>query len=377
MFSRYRATNEQANSNPSVWHRTPSFLDGLRLLLNTRWTDARIEIPPDYNKEAVEAYNKAKADRVARKKRELELDLKYDESTRKRLGVIIEDAQAEDEGIITSYAGNLYTKMKELANPMTLTVKPVLHPIQMKLRYLVITSRIVKSVILWEEFYYSFWLTLACFSVSFILIWIPWDFLFRWLFRIVAWVGLGPWMMIIDKKYFAENPDLTDEERDEMIRKRVEARYEAVIHAATQYQIRKERIIKLKSMSRYMFGRFNLRVPHFNEDLYSIVPLPESYAKPHDPSSAPPIRVVDHKYGQHLEGDMIPKRDIQIEAEVGGKKEKKNRLNKHVKALGFLRNNAVGSRIADGLEEVIHILDETVPLLGHKDDAMASKSKVE
>jgi hypothetical protein len=169
-------------------------------------------------------------------------------------------------------------------------------------------------------------------------------------------------MMLVDKKYFAERPDLTDAERDELIRARVNARYEAVKHAATQYQIRKERILKLKSMSTYMFGRFHLRVPRFNEDLFSVAPLPQSFAEPYSQSKAGVVRVVDRKYGQRLEGDMIPRRDIQVAKEGHARKEKKSVVvQKAGKAVGFLRTSVVdpfGGRIIEGLDEGGHVLSE-------------------
>ena len=332
-----------------------------------------MHIPPCYNADAVEAYNKAQADRVARRKHEMELELKYDMETKKRLGVVVDDAGAEDADITESHRGNIFSKVKDFVNPMTLTVKPVLHPIQLKLRGLIINLRIVKSIVLWNDFYYAFWIALASFAVSILLIWVPWDWIMRWLLRLVAWVGFGPWMMLVDKKYFAENPDLTDKDRDELIRKKVETRYEAVIKAASEYQIRKERIVKLKSMSTYMFGRFHLRVPRFNEDLFSVAPLPESYAMPYDPSKAMSHHVVDRKYGQRLEGDMIPMRDIQIAAKKASvtKKQRRSLLpGRAGKMLGRFRKGVepLERRVADSIAEGEHFLTDKVPLLGRMKD---------
>lgn len=330
-----------------------------------------MKISPKHNAEAVEAYNKESMDRVARRKQEKELELKYDTETRNRLGVVVEDAQAADDEITESQRGNVFTKVKDFVNPMTLTVKPVLHPIQLQLRTVVIGLRIVKSIIMWDDSYYAFWLVLVSFVISVLLIWIPWGWMMRWLFRVIAWVGLGPWMMLVDQKYFRENPNLTEQERDALIRKKVEDRYEAIIKAATDYQIRKERIVKLKSMSRYMFGRFHLRVPRFNEDLFTVAPLEESFAKPYDPSKAEPIQVIDRKYGQRLEGDMIPMRDIQIaKMETGPKRE--GRLILPARAgrfFGRLRKNVapIEKRVMDSIAEGEQLITENWPLLGIQD----------
>jgi hypothetical protein len=358
-----------------VWRRTPHFTDGLRLLLNLKWTDIAVNIAPNSNKEAVEAYNKAIEDRVTRRKHEMEVELKYDMETKKRLGVIVEDAGAEDDDIIASYRGHLFSKVKDFMNPMTLTVKPVLHPIQLKLRMVVIYLRIMKSIVMWDDFYYAFWLALASFAISLSLIWVPWGWAMRWLFRVVAWIGLGPWMMVVDQKYFAENPDLTPKEREELIRKKVEARYEAVIKAATDYQIRKERIVKLKSMSTYMFGRFHLRVPRFNEDLVTIAPLPDSYAKTYDPLKADPIRIVDRKYGQRLEGDMIPMRDIQIakRKSVATKQKRSILPGKAGKMFGRFRKSTepLKRRAMESIVQGEHFLAENLPVLGNGQDTSA------
>ncbi|GKY95063.1 hypothetical protein MPSEU_000470500 [Mayamaea pseudoterrestris] len=368
----FLATNEHVNQSPSVWHRTPHFLDGLRLLLNFRWTDMSINIDPNYNAEAVEAYQKAMEDRVSRRKHEKELELQYDMETKKRLGVVVDDAEAEDAEIVNSHRNNILSKVKDLVNPMTLTVKPVLHPIQLKLRSVIIGLRITKSIIMWDDFYYAWWITFFCFAISIMLVWIPWGWMMRWLLRVIAWVGFGPWMMLVDQKYFAENPDMTEKEREELIRKKVETRYDAVIKAASDYQVRKERIIKLKSMSTYMFGRFHLRVPRFNEDLITINPLPESYAKAYDPSKAPPIHFVDHKYGQRLEGDMIPMRDIQIAQKkkaIASKEPKKTHMQARAgKALGRFRKSVapLGKRVVDGIADGEHLITDNVPLLGRK-----------
>lgn len=311
---------------------------------------------------------------MTRRKHEKELELKYDIETRKRFGVLIDDSTAEDEEFMSSARTNLLKKIKEVVNPMTLTVKPVLHPIQLKLRTLVIGLRVTKSIVLWDDFYYAFWITLACFAASVLLMWVPWGWMLLWLFRSVAWIGLGPWMMLVDMKYFAEDPDLTDEQRDKRIRKRVEERYEAVIHAAAEYQMRKERIIKLRSMSTYMFGHFHLRVPHFNEELFSVAPLPQSFARPYDASSAPPIHIVDRKYGQRLEGDMIPMRDIQIvqKKQVKAVRKKKmlfpgrtgvalDRLRKGKKPIA--ERKPIVERVMERITEGEEFVAERIPLL--------------
>lgn len=158
----------------------------------------------------------------------------------------------------------------------------------------------------------AFWITTMCFLGSFILIWLPFGFLLRWISRITVWVVLGPWMALVDRYYFGqEDQNLTDAEKDAIVKERLRARYEEVKMAASHYQLKRERALKLKSMKKYMFGKFLLSLPRLSEDLYKDYPLPESYAKYYDKNTAESINIVRRVYGQNLSGDMIPKREIQ------------------------------------------------------------------
>jgi len=55
-----------------------------------------------------------------------------------------------------------------------------------------------------------------------------------------------------------------------------------------------------------------MTIPRFSKEVYQDTPLPESFAKPYNKEEAPPIEIAERRFGQHLEGDMIPKRQIQI-----------------------------------------------------------------
>ena len=124
-------------------------------------------------------------------------------------------------------------------------------------------------------------------------------------------VGLGPWMAIVDRMYLKINPKMSEEERNEVIRQRLQNRYNEVQQSTTNVFQRKERALKMLAMNRYMFGKCILRVPRFCEDLYDDIPLPLSSCSPVDVDSFGPIRVEQVKFGQSLKGDMIPKREIQ------------------------------------------------------------------
>ena len=72
-------------------------------------------------------------------------------------------------------------------------LKPILWPVQLKLRRIALSLRVVSSVFLWVHSYYAFWITTLSFVGSVAVVWIPWGWLLRWLVRILIIVLLGPW----------------------------------------------------------------------------------------------------------------------------------------------------------------------------------------
>ena len=51
-----------------------------------------------------------------------------------------------------------------------------------------------------------------------------------------------------------------------------------------------------------------MRVPVFKEERFHDDPVPSSFAEPFDRSKFGEINIVDRKFGQLLEGEMIPRR---------------------------------------------------------------------
>jgi hypothetical protein len=294
----FLACNEQTRRNPSPWHGRRQYGPLLLALLVDQGKTQTIV--PNHNLEAIELYNKAEEERNARLTKEREEEAKHDELISEELG----DAAAQDIDITTKRGGVLE---RITFNPL----KSVLHPIQLQLKEIVVAARIATSIFLWEETFYAFWIVTISFAASVVMLLIPWGVLLRWVFRIIAWVFLGPWMAIVDRLYFRAKPNMTDEEKEESRKNRLRSRYEVAVEAASNYQVKRERAIKLKAMKKYMFGKFLIRVPRFREALYQDIPLPASFAEPYVASSAEAVVITDRKYGQNLFGDMVPQRDIQ------------------------------------------------------------------
>lgn len=193
--------------------------------------------------------------------------------------------------------------------------KPILFPVQQNLAMVCRYVRHVKHIISWEECYISFWITVGCFLISFICLFVPWFFIMTWTARLLVWVGFGPWMKLVDVFYVQKLKPLSEEELETKKEADRQKRKEATSVLRSEARIKRENASKLKAMKKYMFGKFITRVPVLKEDRYRDVPLPDSTAVPYRPELLPLSEVAMQEAGynrkrvpgQHLVGDMIPK----------------------------------------------------------------------
>jgi len=192
--------------------------------------------------------------------------------------------------------------------------KPILYPIQQNLAMVVRYVRHAQNIISWEECYMSFWVTVGCFLLSFICLFIPWFFIMKWSARAVVWIGFGPWMKLVDIYVIQKRKRLTEEELAAKRELERQMRREATAGLLAEARIKRENAAKLKAMKKYMFGKFIIRVPVLKEDRYRDTPLPASVAVPYKPDKLPLSEVAMQEAGynrkripgQHLVGDMIP-----------------------------------------------------------------------
>ena len=118
-------------------------------------------------------------------------------------------------------------------------------------------------------------------------------------------------MKLVDWYFFHQTANMTEEEHNAHVKQKLQKRFDAVIRAISDYQVKKERAAKLKSMKKYLYGKFIIRIPRVSLDLFQDYPLPESFANVFQKRTAKPIVITERKFGQHLTGDMIPVREIQ------------------------------------------------------------------
>ena len=64
-----------------------------------------------------------------------------------------------------------------------------------------------------EECYLSFWVAACSFILSVVSMFVPWGFLAFWTLRTIAWVGLGPWMKLVDIYYFSSTVESGSQKR--------------------------------------------------------------------------------------------------------------------------------------------------------------------
>jgi hypothetical protein len=285
----FLATMDHLRSHPSKWYRCRPYTELFQILAFSK--SFAQEIASNDNLPAIEAYE-AEEEKNAEKRAE---KAEMDKQQKKEEDALIKDEQR------TVNANEVETtsvkKATKALNPLNF-----LFPVQQQVGSVVVTLRIVKSIVLWQENYLAFWLVTMSLAGSFVLFWVPFGFIVRWASRIVVWGALGPWMKLVDIYWIKK------QEQDATAS--LEVRRKQLAKLATSKQMKKERAVKLKDMTKYLFGNFLQRVPRFKEDLSPIYPLPASFASPKSDSDGEAIKFSGRYYGQLLSGDMIPQRQV-------------------------------------------------------------------
>ena len=294
------------HDHPNPWWRCHTLPELLRmLLLGKGVAPAKIEA----NERAEEA---AKFDQTWREliedtekkaaSKALEVAREQEELTKE-----LEDAGGANADIASKLGSGI------TLNPLQMA-KRYLYPIQQMLLVACEWVRFAKNILLWEESYYSFWVTFLSFTLSVVFLFLPWVFIARWTARITAWALFGPWMKLVDM-YIMKSIQNKEEaaEQEEAERKGRRKIMEKII---LDTRIRNEIAFKLRDFKQYFFGKFLTKVPILKADRYVDIPLPSSTAEPVKRVRAPLSRTAleesvyssaHRETGQHLVGLMIPK----------------------------------------------------------------------
>lgn len=299
------AMNQHERRNASPWHRPRSYWSFYNLLFGNKMS-ASIEAS-----QAKEAFDKFMEDADKKKKmleNEKKLMAAHSMSLEEEFRGDIKTAGSDEVEIDTKKKENLVTGLVDNLN----LLKPIFYPVQLQLAKVVRLVRICVSVIRWDEPYLAWWITTTCFLASFLMIWIPWGLIIVWTLRVAVFAFLGPWMAIYDR-CFVRRKNQTPEQQKEDLKQKVKAKYLKVMEMAVNNRTRMERAIKLKSMKKYLYGKYLVTIPHFSVDGLPTRPSLDSSAQPFDRGEPVILNIVDRKYGQHLTGDMIPTREFQLD----------------------------------------------------------------
>ena len=193
-------------------------------------------------------------------------------------------------------------------------IKSALYPVQLLLGVICTKLRFVKNVIIWEECYFTFWITTFSAILAFASFFIPWFWILKWSSRIVVWTIFGPWMKLLDIYYFSQiKPESDEDKKRREMQEQLQRRLATTALASKARQDREE-AAKLKVMKKYMFGKFGMKIPVLKEDRWRDVPLAESSATPYNAKSLSLAELAMQEAGynrtrlpgQSLTGHMIP-----------------------------------------------------------------------
>ena len=223
-----------------------------------------------------------------------------------------DDDRPPENDLMTQFAkhspasANSRTQARMSLNPL----KPIILPFQKLIGRGASLIRIVQSIVTWDECYYAFVVTHVSLLLALACFWVPWCFVIRWVLRIAVWVFLGPWMKVLDWVFFSKL-DVPGDNWAKRFRDRqansgflcAHMRFADLI--ARQFKLYHENAMKLRSMKKYLFGKFVVAVPRFKTFRFPDTPLPESSATPCYPGFYH-YKITERKHGQGLVGDMIP-----------------------------------------------------------------------
>ncbi len=285
------ATNEHRYRHPSPWHQPMSFIGMWNALVFGDMVRPAI-ISEHENESAVRRY---KQDLLKRQEDEREASERA-------------QARAEEIANLTSGEGRensdemMETKLGKVSiNPLA----PLLLRVQDILGLVCKSLRIIRSIVMWDECYIAFALANVCLALSLIVLFIPWNVILRWLFRLLVHSLMGPWMKLVDVFYLQKLDSQGEDNVAKQLQIAAREKMESLNIAKKAFMMKMEDFSKTKAIKRYMFGKFVTRVPQFKEYRYKDNPLPGSTAKPFDIKLVSNL-IMARQHGQALSGHMIP-----------------------------------------------------------------------
>mmetsp|Transcript_2409 Transcript_2409/g.4473 ORF Transcript_2409/g.4473 Transcript_2409/m.4473 type:complete len:552 (+) Transcript_2409:343-1998(+) len=198
-----------------------------------------------------------------------------------------------------------------------------LQSIHLILNYLCSNLRILRSIITWKAYHYSFAIMVYSTLLGTAFAFLPVNKLIQWVCRVVALIILGPWMKLVDIFYVMPYFPAPDRETNKLEVK--EPNVDALFECSTfkiltkRVRVAEEDALKLKDMREYLFGRYMEAIPTFDESRYPNVPEPSSSAHTYREPDGSHCTKFGYEYlpksetkwvmihDQKLEGGMVPR----------------------------------------------------------------------
>lgn len=139
----------------------------------------------------------------------------------------------------------------------------------------------VKNILIWDEPYITYIITLASFAIGIVFLIVPWAFIIRWTSRIVAWLLLGPHMKLVDIYYFQKLAELSEDEQREQIRQTLTTQLKTAQAYAAMARVERENAVKLKDVKEALYGKFVSKIPVISNTRFVDIPLHSSTATPY------------------------------------------------------------------------------------------------
>jgi hypothetical protein len=193
-----------------------------------------------------------------------------------------------------------------------------LYYVHLLLKMIVTYLRAARSFLSWQSTYTAV-LTTNCIVLATIWIIFPMNTILLWIARILAWTCLGPWMKLVDIKYFRPWYETKEELMESIQNGRSD--YEPCLPDLDSFldsdtfcklsakgREKAEELVKLRDLRNLMFGAYSEAIPFSDTSRYPCVPLPKSTAV-RAPWVVPPHETSRgyHIPGQHLAGNMVPR----------------------------------------------------------------------
>jgi len=155
-----------------------------------------------------------------------------------------------------------------------------IYPWQLRLGKLCRILRSVRNIVMWEQSYWSFWLTCASLVCAVICFFVPCLFILKWSARLIVH-SLFLWTFFRKFVLKQKMPDIEKEYQ------KLQKEYD---NATIEKRIKLENLVRLRDFRQVLFGRFLVQIPNLNFSRFLSNPKTSSSAHP---------RVVRNSYNSH------------------------------------------------------------------------------